>query len=127
MLKFLSSHRGLTYVSLHREPDVALTSGSHELFDEYSRRQFLAKAPEKNPFGSEETPAKFVDFDVFTKVHSMPGRIVGKPLTTLQSQIRVLQLMTQLIMMNPERLRERTDEQKDADQTSWVCTFRTMV
>ncbi|KAL2263351.1 hypothetical protein VTK26DRAFT_7147 [Humicola hyalothermophila] len=83
-LKFLSSHRGLT----------------HELFDEYTRRQFLSKAPEKNPFGTEETPAKFAEFDVFTK-------------------IRVLQQMTQLIMMNPERLRERTEEQKDTDQTSW--------
>ncbi|KAK4040525.1 hypothetical protein C8A01DRAFT_15633 [Parachaetomium inaequale] len=50
-LKFLSSHRGLT----------------HELFDEYTRRQFLSKAPEKNPFGSAETPAKFAHFDVFTK------------------------------------------------------------
>lgn len=35
-------------------------------------------------------------------------------------QIRVLQQMTQLIMMNPERLREKTEEQKDLDQTNWV-------
>ncbi|KAK3310295.1 uncharacterized protein B0T15DRAFT_498439 [Chaetomium strumarium] len=84
LLKFLSSHRGLT----------------HELFDEYTRRQFLAKAPEKNPFGTAEMPAKFADFDVFTK-------------------IRVLHQMTQLIMMNPERLREKTEEQKDIDQTNW--------
>ncbi|KAK3299096.1 uncharacterized protein B0H64DRAFT_90984 [Chaetomium fimeti] len=84
LLKFLSSHRGLT----------------HELFDEYTRRQFLSKAPEKNPFGSAEVPAKFADFDVFTK-------------------IRVLHQMTQLIMVNPERLREKTEEQKDTDQTNW--------
>jgi len=71
------------------------------LFDEYTRRQFLSKAPEKNPFGSAEEPAKFVHFDVFAK-------------------IRVLQQMTQLIMMNPERLREKTEEQKDTDQTNWV-------
>ncbi|KAK0656047.1 hypothetical protein B0T16DRAFT_364962 [Cercophora newfieldiana] len=83
-LKFISSHRGLT----------------HDLFDEYTRRQFLAKAPEKNPFGTEEAPLKFADFDVFTK-------------------IRVLQAMTQIIMMNPERLREKTEEQKDQDQTNW--------
>ncbi|EAQ90811.1 hypothetical protein CHGG_02746 [Chaetomium globosum CBS 148.51] len=51
LLKFLSSHRGLT----------------HELFDEYTRRQFLSKAPEKNPFGSAELPTKFAHFDVFTK------------------------------------------------------------
>ncbi|KAJ4295762.1 hypothetical protein N0V88_004464 [Collariella sp. IMI 366227] len=84
LLKYLSSHRGLT----------------HGLFDEYTRRQFLAKAPEKNPFGTDEIPARFADFDVFTK-------------------IRVLQLMTQLVMMNPEKLRERTEEQKDTDQTNW--------
>ncbi|KAG7292293.1 hypothetical protein NEMBOFW57_002328 [Staphylotrichum longicolle] len=84
LLKFLSSHRGLT----------------HELFDEYTRRQFLSKAPEKNPFGTAETPAKFAHFDVFTK-------------------IRVLQQMTQLVMVNPERLREKTEEQKDMDQTNW--------
>ncbi|KAH6854397.1 hypothetical protein B0I37DRAFT_29012 [Chaetomium sp. MPI-CAGE-AT-0009] len=84
LLKFLSSHRGLT----------------HELFDEYTRRQFLSKAPEKNPFGTAEAPAKFAHFDVFTK-------------------IRVLQQMTQLIMVNPERLREKTEEQKDTDQTNW--------
>jgi len=82
-----------------------LTRYSRESFDEYTRRQYLSKAPEKNPFGTDETPASFADFDVFTK-------------------IRVLQQMTQLIMMNPERLRERTEEQKDVDQTNWVCPQR---
>jgi len=28
----------------------------------------MAKAPDKNPFGDEEAPSKFADFDVFTKV-----------------------------------------------------------
>ncbi|KAK4197477.1 hypothetical protein QBC40DRAFT_285417 [Triangularia verruculosa] len=83
-LKFLSSHRGLT----------------HDLFDEYTRRQFLNKAPEKNPFGSAEAPLRFADFDVFTKV-------------------RILQQMTQLIMMSSEKLRDKTEEQKDTDQTNW--------
>jgi hypothetical protein len=73
LLKFLSSHRGLTYVPpVHPVPrlssDALLTPRSHELFDEYTRRQFLSKAPEKNPFGTEETPARFAHFDVFTKV-----------------------------------------------------------
>jgi hypothetical protein len=49
-----------------------LTSHRHDLFDEYCRRQFLAKTPERNPFGTEETPAKFADFDVFTKVSNTP-------------------------------------------------------
>lgn len=60
MLKFLSSHRGLT----------------HDLFDEYSRRQFLAKAPSKNPFGpADEAPLRFTDFDVYTKVRYIGGDI----------------------------------------------------
>lgn len=70
-LKFLSSHRGLTYVPNSRLgfPGALLTRArSHELFDEYTRRQFLSKAPAKNPFGTAETPARFADFDVFTKV-----------------------------------------------------------
>ncbi|KAK4131963.1 hypothetical protein BT67DRAFT_444374 [Trichocladium antarcticum] len=96
LLKFLSSHRGLTYVP-NPNPDQG---HAVLLFDEYTRRQFTSKAPEKNPFGTGETPARFADFDAFTK-------------------IRVLQQMTQLIMMNPERLRERTEEQKDVDQTNW--------
>lgn len=73
-----------------------------DLFDEYTRRQFLAKAPAKNAFGPpEELPLRFADFDVYTK-------------------IRVLQSMTQLIMMNPEKLREKSEEHKDTDQTNWV-------
>ncbi|CCU75103.1 PHD finger domain-containing protein [Blumeria hordei DH14] len=84
LLKFVSSHRGLT----------------PEIFDEYTRRQFLAKAPHCNPFGENETPAKFNDFDVFTK-------------------IKVLQQLTQWTMGNSERIREKTLEQKDTEQTRW--------
>ena len=43
-----------------------------ELFDEYTRRQYVAKAPQRNPFGVEEEPAKFTEFDVFTKVRGLP-------------------------------------------------------
>ncbi|KAL7628228.1 hypothetical protein AAE478_002427 [Parahypoxylon ruwenzoriense] len=84
LLKFVSSHRGLT-------PD---------LFDEYTRRQYVAKALDRNPFGTAETPAKFDDFDVFTK-------------------IKVLQQLTQWVMLHPERIREKMDEQKPSDQTEW--------
>ncbi|KAH6678388.1 hypothetical protein B0J14DRAFT_321330 [Halenospora varia] len=84
LLKFVSSHRGLT----------------PEIFDEYTRRQYVAKAPDRNPFGVEEEPAKFGDFDTFTK-------------------IRVLQQLTQWTMGNPDRIRERMEEQKDTDQTIW--------
>jgi hypothetical protein len=41
-----------------------------EIFDEYTRRQYIAKAPNRNPFGVDEEPLKFNDFDVFTKVRS---------------------------------------------------------
>ncbi|OHE91753.1 PHD-finger domain-containing protein, partial [Colletotrichum orchidophilum] len=84
LLKFISSHRGLT----------------HQLFDEYTRRQYLARAPEKNPFGTQEIAAKFTDFNVLTKV-------------------QILQQMTQWIMARPERVREKMEEQKDIDQASW--------
>ncbi|KAG9244811.1 hypothetical protein BJ878DRAFT_396260, partial [Calycina marina] len=84
LLKFVSSHRGLT----------------PEIFDEYTRRQYVAKAPLRNPFGEEEEFAKFTEFDIFTK-------------------IRVLQQLTQWTMGNPDRIRERMDEQKDWEQTMW--------
>ncbi|KAI1375539.1 hypothetical protein F4677DRAFT_109364 [Hypoxylon crocopeplum] len=84
LLKFVSSHRGLT----------------QDLFDEYTRRQYVAKAPDRNPFGTAETPVKFEDFDIITK-------------------IKILQQLTQWVMLHPERIRERMDEQKPSDQTEW--------
>ena len=69
LLKFVSSHRGLTLV--FRSPPISpLTLQRPEIFDEYTRRQYVGKAPNRNPFGVEEEPAKFDDFDVFTKVHN---------------------------------------------------------
>ncbi|KAK7908084.1 reticulocyte-binding protein 2 a [Apiospora marii] len=84
LLKFVSSHRGLT-------PD---------LFDEYTRRQYVSKDPDHNPFGTEEQPNKFHDFDVLTK-------------------LRVLHKLTQWVMLHPERIREKMDEQRVSDQTEW--------
>ncbi|KAI9738638.1 MAG: hypothetical protein M1834_008143 [Cirrosporium novae-zelandiae] len=84
LLKVVSSHRGLT----------------HEIFDEYTRRQYVAKAPKRNPFGTAETPKKFDEFDIFMK-------------------IRVLFQLTQWTFTNPDRVRERMPEVKDIDQTSW--------
>jgi hypothetical protein len=57
-----------------------LTVTRPELFDEYTRRQYVAKAPDRNPFSVEEEPAKFTEFDVFTKVL----------LTTRTSEVKVL-------------------------------------
>ncbi|KAJ5929440.1 hypothetical protein N7454_006390 [Penicillium verhagenii] len=53
LLKWVSSHRGLT----------------SDNFDEYTRRQYNAKSPNlPNPFGHDEEPLKFLHFDVFTKL-----------------------------------------------------------
>ncbi|KAK5134145.1 hypothetical protein LTR08_006920 [Meristemomyces frigidus] len=52
LLKYVSSHRGLT-------PDI---------FDEYTRRQYEAKAPSRNPYGDSEEPTKFADMDIFTRI-----------------------------------------------------------
>ncbi|KAK9444339.1 PHD-finger motif containing protein [Metarhizium brunneum] len=84
LLKLVSTHRGLT-------PDV---------LDHQIRKQYLAKAPKQNPFGSEINPVSFSGLDVFTKV-------------------KVLQKLTQWTMVHPERLREKMVEHKDAEQSNW--------
>lgn len=72
-----------------------------ELFDEFTRRQYVSKAPDRNPFGTEEAPKKFADFDVFTK-------------------LRVLVQMSQWTLINADRMREKMAETKDTEQTQWV-------
>lgn len=76
-----------------------------EIFDEYTRRQYVAKAPQRNPFGTDETPKKFAEFDVFTK-------------------LRVLFQLSQWTLLNPDRIREKMLEAKDTEQTQWVSSFR---
>ncbi|CAK4031548.1 hypothetical protein DOTSEDRAFT_49448 [Lecanosticta acicola] len=82
LLKYVSSHRGLTL----------------EIFDEYTRRQYLAKAPQHNPFGDEEEPTKFNDLDVCTR-------------------IKVLQQLSTWTLGNVDRIRSLMPQ--DADQLSW--------
>ncbi|KAK7702931.1 hypothetical protein SLS57_011125 [Botryosphaeria dothidea] len=84
LLKYVSSHKGLTL----------------EIFDEYARRQYVAKAPQRNPFGVEEEPKKFNDMDTFTK-------------------IRILQQLSTWTLNNADRIREKMPEQKDVEQTNW--------
>ncbi|KAL5419418.1 hypothetical protein PMIN03_000608 [Paraphaeosphaeria minitans] len=83
LLKHVSSHKGLTT----------------EIFDEYTRRQFVAKAPARNPFGTDEVPNKFDDFNVFTK-------------------IRVLQQLSVWTLNNPNTIRERLNP-TEAEQLDW--------
>ncbi|KUL91507.1 hypothetical protein ZTR_01598 [Talaromyces verruculosus] len=85
LLKFVSSHRGLTF----------------DNFDEYTRRQYNAKAPQHvNPFGYDEEPNKFRDFDVFLK-------------------LKVLHQLSLWTFWNPDRIREKMPEQREIDQTQW--------
>lgn len=84
LLKIVSSHRGLTL----------------EIFDEYTRRQYVAKAPNRNPFGTDEEPQKFAEFDVFLK-------------------LKVLVQLSQWTLINADRMRERMPEAKDNEQTQW--------
>lgn len=67
LLKFVSSHRGLTYVTVLWS-DLPANLHRPELFEEYTRRQYLAKAPQRNPFGDGEEPTKFNDLDIFMRV-----------------------------------------------------------
>jgi hypothetical protein len=72
-----------------------------DILDEYVRRQYVAKAPKRNPFGEDDEPRKFADFDVFTK-------------------IRVLQQLATWTLNNPNPLREKLDE-RESEQVTWVC------
>ncbi|KAL2828928.1 hypothetical protein BDW59DRAFT_142520 [Aspergillus cavernicola] len=85
LLKWVSSHRGLTF----------------DNFDEYTRRQYNAKAPHlTNPFGNEEVPNKFLDFDVFLK-------------------LQVLHRLSIWTLWNADRIRDKMPEQREIDQLQW--------
>lgn len=72
-------------------------------FDEYTRRQYNAKAPHvANPFGEEEEPLKFMNFDVFQK-------------------LRVLHQLSVWTLWNPDRIRDKMPEKKESEQLQWVC------
>ena len=51
---------------------------SHELFDQETRRQYEKRLPQRNPFGTEENPVGFNDFDIFTKVWGRQTYMVSK-------------------------------------------------
>jgi hypothetical protein len=103
LLKHVSSHKGLTCVVAPLHQRHALTDGRPDIFDEYTRRQFVAKAPTRNPFGTEEEPNRFNDFDVYTK-------------------IRVLQQLSTWTLNNPNSIRERLAA-TDSEQTLWVGSW----
>ncbi|KAL9100943.1 MAG: hypothetical protein Q9163_003742 [Psora crenata] len=69
-----------------------------EIFDEYTRRQYMAKAPHRNPFGEDEEPKKFSGFDIFTK-------------------LKVLVQLSQWTLNNADRLREKMEERTESEQS----------
>lgn len=85
-------------------PFFCSQESSPEIFDEYARRQFVAKAPNRNPFGTDETPNKFDDFDIFTK-------------------IRVLQQLSVWTLNNPNSIREKLNA-TEAEERQWVRTIQ---
>lgn len=61
----------------------------------------MAKAPQRNPYGEDDEPQKFAQFDVFTK-------------------LKVLVQLSQWTLINADRMREKMPENKDVEQTQWV-------
>ncbi|KAL8929910.1 MAG: hypothetical protein Q9208_001054 [Pyrenodesmia sp. 3 TL-2023] len=80
--------------------EIGLALLKPEIFDEYTRRQYVAKAPDNNPFGSEETPNEFNHFDIFTK-------------------LSVLCQLSRWTFVNADRMREKMSETKEAEQIQW--------
>ena len=75
-----------------------LIDGRPDIFDEYARRQYQAKAPFRNPFGEDEEPRHFQAMDVYTR-------------------IRILQQLSVWTLGNANRIREMMPP--DADDLSW--------
>jgi hypothetical protein len=100
LLKHISSHKGLTYISRSKHSETATDTCSPDIFDEYARRQFVAKAPSRNPFGTDELPIPFNSFDTFNK-------------------IRTLQQLSVWTLNNPNSIRERLNA-TEAEQLDWV-------
>jgi hypothetical protein len=75
-------------------------------FDEYTKRQYNAKAPHiTNPFGYDEQPRRFLDFDVLLK-------------------LRVLHQLSVWTFWNADRIRDKMPEKKESEQLQWVsCDF----
>jgi hypothetical protein len=46
----------------------SLTHISLENLDEFTRKQYLKRRPDANPFGDEENPTTWTELDVFAQV-----------------------------------------------------------
>lgn len=80
---------------------VVSDSHSLDIFDEYTRRQYQAKAPHRNPFGDDEEPLRFNEMDIY-------------------SRVRVLQQLSTWTFNNPDRMREKMlSKSPDLDHLDW--------
>lgn len=89
LLRAVSSHRGLV----------------PEQFEEYARRQYVARKPGMpDPFGDEAEGAarRFVELDVFTRV-------------------RILHQLSVWAFQHPERVRDKVKNAGEKEQLLWVC------
>lgn len=101
---------------------MLIPANRHDIFDDQARKQYLSKAADLNPFGDGEKALKFSEFDIFVKVLPIISWLSSErsELTFDLPQIRVLQQLTQWVMIHPERIRDKMEEQKDMEQTTWV-------
>ncbi|KAI5776763.1 hypothetical protein EDC01DRAFT_624908 [Geopyxis carbonaria] len=94
LLKSVSSHRGLT----------------PEQFEEYTRRLYLARKAQANPFGDGVLPIRFIDLDLFQRVI-------------------VLYQMSLWALAHPEQLRDKMKDCGEKEQLTWriePCGFDRM-
>jgi hypothetical protein len=85
LLKMVSSHRGLI----------------PSQFEEYTRRQYLNRKPDANPFGDGAEPMKFSTLDVFARV-------------------KVLHQLSVWVFLHPDRVRDKMKDSDEKEQLTWV-------
>ena len=64
LLQGLSSNRAITYIDF-----LIQCNSSLENLDEFTRKQFIKRKPDANPFGDEENPTSWNELDVFAHVY----------------------------------------------------------
>ncbi|KAK6542191.1 hypothetical protein TWF694_007954 [Orbilia ellipsospora] len=84
LLKNVSSQRGLTI----------------EMFDDYTRRQYMAKNPLANPFGTDPEPLSFYQLEP-------------------KDRVKLLHQLCMWILAKPEAFRDKVDPHKMVDNTDW--------
>jgi hypothetical protein len=63
LLQGLSGNRAIAY-----DISDVKTNPSLDNLDEFTRKQYLKRKPEANPFGDEENPTSWTELDIFAQV-----------------------------------------------------------